>query len=146
LIGDKPGKEEWMTGQLWSGRAGDVLKDELRRAGITFGACRTTNMWMHNKTHTDAAEYETCKNFMLTNLFKEMEGRKAVLLMGAEVVSFFCPGFTVSQLNGLRVESGYIKKGVIAVACLNPGTALRDKVGEVRLAIQKFGKMTKEVR
>lgn len=147
LLGAFPGKEEFKYNAPWSGNAGDLLKGELRRAGITYGACRATNMWMHWKPHTHDDLYEECLDFNRSQMFKELQGRRAVLLMGSDVVSFFCRGYSVSELNGLEVESEFLPKSVeVAVACFNPASALRGSIGETRLAIQKFGKLTREMR
>ncbi len=131
VVGDAPSYEEIKQGKPWVGQAGDVLRTELRRVHINPNKCRITNMWLHGKTNE-------CKP-ALDELMDEMQGRKAVLLMGADCVSYFT-GENVSDVSGLRVDkmTDMLPAGVMAYALFNPAIALHEKLGEVRFGIEKF--------
>ena len=139
LIGEFPGWEEIKQGVPWVGKAGQVLADEMGRAGLSIGRCRLTNLWLHEKT-------DDCdKDWHLTQLKKEMLGRAAVLLLGSDVLAEFLPGENVSDWNGLEVVSPELPRSVrVCFVAMNPAIALYDKLGETRLAIQKFVAAAKE--
>ena len=136
LVGDAPTAYDIKEGQLWTGPGGEILRMELRNAGISMKKdCRITNMWLHAKT-------KQCSEH-LDELYAEMKGRKAVLLMGAEAVSHFT-GENVSDVSSLRVDTlpkaqEMLPKGPIVYAIFNPAIALHDKLGEIRLGMERFG-------
>ena len=141
LVAEFPGLDEIKTGVPWSGKAGEVLKKELGRAGIQYNTCRSTNLWMHQM------DPKGCKmSWHIEQLMGEMQDRQGVLLMGSEVSKFLL-GESISDITGLRVKSKNFPKSVkVAVAMYNPAFALRDKVGEVRLAIERFAEWTEDFR
>ena len=131
LVGDAPSYNEIKEGQPWIGPAGDVLRTELRRVQINPNRCRITNMWLHGKTNECEAHID--------ELMAEMQGRKVILLMGADCVTYFT-GQNVSDVSGLRVDkmTDMLPAGVVAYAIFNPAIALHEKLGEVRFAMEKF--------
>jgi len=48
-------------------------------------------------------------------------------------------------VTGLVVTSDKLPWGTMAVAMYNPAIASHDKLGEVRLAIEKFGGLAREL-
>lgn len=139
LIGDAPGKEEVIQGAPWVGKGGDVLRDELTLAGINPGRCRITNLWLHTKNPKDCD-----KDFHLTKMFKEMQGREFFLIMGAETLQAFLPEAKVSEWTGLEIVSPDFPKGARGMAMVNPAIALRDVHGEVQFAVRNFAEMIRE--
>lgn len=138
LAGEFPGWEEIKQGTPFVGRTGEVLKDELARVGIQFNRCRVTNLWLHEKTKECDVDYH------VSHLMAEMSNqRKYILMMGSELTKVLM-GKGVMELSGLRVESPYLPKGVIAVAAPNPATAFHGRIGEFRLAVSKFVNYIKE--
>ena len=133
LLAEFPGWYEIKSGVPWTGPAGKVLKDELRRVGIRYEKCRVTNLWQHEK---DTKTCELSGHWQRTLV--ELQGKIAVLLMGSEVATHFL-GVAVSDVTGTFVQSPLLPKSVeVALAMYNPAIALHDRLGEVRLAITRF--------
>ena len=70
------------------------------------------------------------------NALAEASGKKAVLLVGSDVVGAFT-SYKVSDVNGLQVDSAILSAPII-YAMYNPALALHRSVGEIRFAISKF--------
>ena len=148
LLGAYPGEEEVAEGMPWVGKAGEILKYELQLAGIAWGTARVTNMWMHIPPPAKSDIYEACMSFNITQMMKELQGRVAVLLMGTDPVNFFT-GHGSADLSGLDVTGmcQLMPKSVkLVVASVNPAQSLKGGAGEVRFAIQKFARLSKEMR
>jgi len=140
LLGPFPGPDEQTKGYPWVGKAGDVLKAELGRNGLSYTTCRATNLWQHREN--DTCDFEWHKDMV----FKEMMGRKAILLMGALTCDILL-GKKVSDVTGLTVTSSYIPLTTLVMASVNPADALAGgALGEVRLAIKKFAEAVREMR
>ena len=139
LIGDTPGQEEIIQGHPWAGRGGDVLRAEMIKVGIHPGRCRMTNMWLHAKNPK-----ECDKDWHITEMFREVRGKKFLLIMGAETLQTFLPESRVSEWSGLEIISPDIPKGARAMAMVNPAIALRDVHGEVAFAIKNFAELIRE--
>ena len=141
LLAEFPGFYEIESGTPWTGPAGDILKSELRRVGIRYEKCRATNLWQHAK---DTKGCDLSGHLQRT--YEELAGRKAVLLMGSEVSTQFL-GANISEVTGTKVNSKQFPGSVdIAVAIYNPAIALHDKLGEVRLGIERFGREVRRLR
>ena len=139
LLAEAPGFYEVKSGVPWTGPAGDILKKELRRVGVIFEKCRATNLWQHekdNKTCDFAGHWQ--------RTLGELPGRRTVLLMGSDVSQWFL-GIPVSEVTGLVVQSDKLPRGVVAVVMYNPAIAQHDKLGETRLAIEKFGEVVRGI-
>jgi len=141
FLGEFPGFNEVELGRPWVGPAGEVFKEELRRVGILYQACRTTNMWMHDVTK------ECDVNWHLEQAIKEMKGREAVLLIGSDVCKWLV-GKPVSDVSGLLVSAPLLPKSVkVAMAVYNPAVCTKQEgVGEVRLALERFAKLSRPYR
>ena len=136
LVGEFPGHYEMQQGIPFVGPSGDILKEELARAGISYGQCRVTNLWLHGKKEKDEAELA----WHMGQLAAELDGRKYVLLMGSDVCSAFLgPKESVMDWSGMVVKSDYLPKSVRkAVVSPNPALLMHDTTGEFRLALQRF--------
>lgn len=140
LLGEFPGMEEIKVGRPWVGKAGEILRDELARVGISMASCRATNLWLH------APSKECPYDWHLDQAMKELQGRKAVLLIGSEVTRVFLDA-KVSDWVGLQVKSKLLPKTVkVAVVSYNPAIALHGSIGEIRFAFQRFAKLTEGLR
>ncbi len=136
LVGTAPDWKDIKNGVPFSGDAGNVIKEELQRAAIIPGRCRMTNLWLHAKNPKD------CEiDFHVTSLFKELSGKKFVLIMGTDVLNLFLPNDTISDWTGLEIKSIDLPKGAQAIAMYNPSTALSDTLGETRFAIENFAEL-----
>jgi len=128
-VGDAPTVYDVKDGRPWTGPAGEILSLELRKAGINYNKCRVTNMWEHAKA-------KDCRP-NIDALIHEMDGRRAILLMGADVVQYFV-GENVSDVSGLEVQGDMLPENTIVYAIFNPAIALHDKLGEIRLGLERF--------
>ena len=143
LVGEFPGPEEVIKGVPFVGKAGDVLKDELTKAGISYRTCRVTNLWSHNKPSEKKEYYAEDFDFHFKRLMEEISKAKYVLLMGSELAPIFT-GHNVSDVAGLNligeVESKIpLPKSLkVCVFAHNPAFVFHGPVGEFRQAIQRF--------
>src|SRR3990167_6207521 len=102
IIGEYPGVEEITTGRPWVGAAGEALTEELTRAGWNRDYMRITNLWQHKppakpratppKSPKAREDWEVAQktyasefNFHYNQMFKELKGRKGILLMASDV-------------------------------------------------------------
>ena len=140
LVGEYPGYYEIQSGIPFVGPSGDVLKQELAKVSVDWRRVRLTNLWLHNKKEKDEAEV----NYHLGRLIQEMEGRRAVLLMGSDTSKTILDA-NVLEVSGLEMKSPLVPPSVeVLMATVNPAFVLHDTVGEFRLAIQKFFRKAKK--
>ncbi len=139
LIGNMPEKEGIIEGSPWADRGAEVLRKELLAVGMQAGRCRLTNMWLHTKNPKDCD-----KDWHITQMFREVVGKKFILIMGAETLQAFLPGAKVSAWSGLEIVAPDIPKGARAMAMVHPAVALRDVHGEIQFAIRNFAEMIRE--
>ena len=162
LVGEYPGVEEIKTGHPWVGEAGQVLNEELERAGLNRDYIRVTNLWLHappakpraapprmklalEKWTAATKAYDAEFRFHYTQLLKEMVGRKGILLMGSDVTEALL-GVTVTSVAGCFVKSDILPK--IALAMMNPAIVFRSgpegTLGETRMAIRRWAEAVNE--
>lgn len=135
LVGEFPGYNELVAGAPFVGPAGEILKVELSRVGIQYGACRVANLWLH-APDKDELDYH------VGELIKEMAGRKYVLFMGSECAKLF--DVDVSGSAGLKIKSPLIPTSVkVAMISPNPAIAMHEVMGELRLSLKKFSEVVK---
>ena len=143
LFGAYPGKLEVAKGVPWTGPAGQILENEMARAGIQIRNCRITNLWLHEPAEFGTKRkpnplYQQELDWHFSQLRKEMAGRKALFIMGAEPCALFGLG-QISNLNGMTVMSDLFPSSVrLAVVSVNPAQALHDLLGELRYSIENF--------
>lgn len=134
LAGEFPGYYEIASGVPFVGPAGDILKQELVNLSIDWRELRITNLWGHEKIK-DEKEF----NWHLGRLAEEMEGRKAIMLMGSDIVQALVPGENVMDVAGLKVKSPFAPDSAeLVMAMPNPAIAMHGGIGEIRLALTKF--------
>lgn len=159
IIGEFPGTEEMRSLRPFSGGAGGVLRQEFANCGIYLGDFRVTNLWVHpiHVTYTEHIHQfgnevsnkeliddlnKKCLEYSTKLVMDEAKGKKAILLVGSDVVSTFTD-YTVSNVNGLEVGSTF-KKTKIVVAMYNPAIVFHKTVGEIRFAVRNFSRLVKE--
>jgi uracil-DNA glycosylase family 4 len=138
IIGEEPGDDEIKRGKPMVGAMGKVLSYELGRLSLDMNQMRLTNLWLH-----PANDNEDCFKYGLEQVIKEAKNRQAILLIGADTVSFFC-NEKVSEVNGLVVESSYFSVPLL-FACVQPATVFHGGLGEVRLSLSKFSRKLGEL-
>ena len=135
LVGDAPTVYDVKDGESWTGPAGEVLRNEMRMVGINYNKCRVMNMWEHAKAKDCQPNIDA--------VIQEMDGRKAVLLMGAEAVTFFTKE-NVSDVSGLEVQGDMLLEDTFVFAIFSPALALHDRLGEIRFGLERFAAAIKE--
>lgn len=138
IIGEFPSDEEIRQGRPFASSpnfmsAGKIFRKELERVGLSINDFRITNLWAHipNKD-------EDCYNIGYSLALEEAKGKKAILLVGSDVVETFT-NYKVSNVSGLQVDSAILSAPLI-IASVNPALAQHRGVGEVRHAIEKWHK------
>lgn len=136
IIGDDPTKDDLVQGHPFASNsnfttAGKVFRKELNMVGLSLGEFRTMYLWKHEPTDS-----EECYQNGYDTVLSEAKGKKAILLVGSDVVQLFT-GHKVSDVSGLRVDSPILSAPLI-VAMYSPALALSRSVGEVRFAIGRW--------
>ena len=137
IAGEFPGDEEMRRRIPFVGVTGNILRNELAQVGISLDACRLTNLWLHQMT-SDMYDQPGHFEWHLAQLLQEMGQAKHILLMGSELAKVFLKA-RITNVCGLMLQSSYFPNGKKAMFCKNPAAAIHGTVGEIRLAIQKFG-------
>ena len=124
------------------GNSREILEKELGRVGINYKDCRKTNLWMHSIPKTTEDGYEEELEYHKNNLLVEMEGRKAILLMGRQPVEAILKE-KIADVEGLQIPW----KDSIMVVCKNPSIVLTQGavIGNIRHAIERFGGLVREL-
>ena len=139
LIGEFPGETELKTGKPFTGRAGTVLRSELRYLDIDINQIRKTTLWQHAQNKD-----EKCLSLSEQAVLEEAKNKEMIILVGSDTVKHFTE-FNVMSVTGLQVKSAHFSAPII-MACVNPAIVYhRGGVGEFRLSIQKIAKRIKEV-
>ena len=144
IIGAYPGDDEIIKGRPFVGGTGELFRTELAYVGIDMNNVRLCNLWQHKAWKNQKQKYYfECLEDGATKAIAEAKGKKAILLVGASTVKYFV-GKPVSDVAGLCVKSDYLSAPII-MAMHNPAQAFHDSLGEVRLSIQKFGKLVEDL-
>jgi hypothetical protein len=131
IIGGYPEPDEIRYSKPFSGSNGSILMKELSYLGVDVKQCRLTNLWLHEPNDNAG-----CLVIGGQAAIKEAKGKKAVLLVGSDVVKYFTQ-HSVMDVCGLRVKSNFISAPII-MACVSPNDVFRSGLGEFRLALTKF--------
>jgi len=117
-----------------------VLRQELGHLGLDLKSTRRCNLWQHPPNKD-----QKCLEAGMKVVISEAKGRKAILLLGSDVVDVFIRDQSVMKISGLKVKSSYFSAPIIMV-CPNPALVYRKGrgIGEVRLALSKFVDAIKE--
>jgi len=140
IVGKYPGTEEIKEGIPMVGPMGNILKQELFVLGMDLKQTRRMNLWQHPPNNNP-----DCYQHGVDTVLMESKGRKAILLLGDDVVSQFLPGKSVMSIAGLVMESPFFTAPVVASP--NPAIVFQKsgKVGEVRFSLHQFVKLVSEV-
>lgn len=138
ILGEFPGKAEIEKGHPFATHyrfttAGKVFRKELERMGLSLGQFRVTNLWLHEPNKN-----ENCYQVGYDQALDEAKNKKAILLVGSEVVELFTK-YKVSDVSGLQVDSPILSAPII-YAMPNPAMVFHKGVGEIRLSIEKFAR------
>jgi uracil-DNA glycosylase len=136
IVGEKPGREEMAKGHPFASSpnfmtAGKIFRKELERVGLSLSDFRVCNLWLHEPTNEESC-YQAGYNLVLD----EAKGKKAILLVGSDVVEAFTQ-YKVSDVSGIQVDSSVLSAPLI-MASVNPALAEHRSLGEVRHAVEKW--------
>ena len=139
VVGEQPGKEEIKKGKPLVGNTGTIFKMELARIGIDLNRLRICNLWHHDPKGST----QFCLQEGVSRVLEEAKGKEAILLVGSETVTYFC-NENVSDVSGMIVHSHYLSAPIV-FACVQPATVFHGGLGELRLSLEKFGELIKEI-
>ena len=141
IVGEYVGDQEIKQGLPMVGNMGNVLRTELAYLKFDFKSARRTNLWRHTPNKN-----KECLQNGMEEVIKEAKGRKAILLLGNEVVDLFL-NKSVMKIAGLNVKCDYFSAPVV-VCCPNPAMAFHagHGIGEIRLALTKFVRLLESVK
>jgi uracil-DNA glycosylase family 4 len=130
-------------GEPFAGPAGYVLEEELKRLGWKFSDFRITNLWPHPKPDLKGkgaaalAALDSSRRFHARRLSAEITGKRGVLLLGSDVVSYYLNA-PVGDVSGLVLTDVFARK--IVVPTYNPAALLQEDsvAGEFRHALEVF--------
>lgn len=138
LVGEFPGKDEIISGIPFVGRAGEILANEMSYIGLHPSMFRITNLWLHQK------DKECDENWHLTQLMKEIRGRRVALLMGSDLANIMFDK-SITDLTGLVMKNDKAK-GVKLLMSYNPALLIHSPAGEFKLAMREFRNLLERER
>lgn len=143
IIGDAPTDLDMIKGHPFSNHPkymthGKILRKEMQRVGLSLNEHRLITMWLHEPNKN-----ENCFQAGIDNVMSEIVGKKAVLLVGADVVNAFTD-FKVSDVSGLEVDSAVLNVPHV-MAMVNPSIALARAYGEVRFAVEQWAELLERI-
>lgn len=143
LIGSVPNEEELKYHKPFSGGTGQIFRRELfRNADIEINSCRLALLWYHENNKND-----DCLEVSAELVIQEMIGRKYIILIGAQAVTYFTD-LSVDKVNGLEIteavrisDTEYINSNQSRVfALVNPSSIFARSVGELRFGLKAIKK------
>jgi|GEM_PF-944800 len=123
LVGEAPGRDEDMTGRPFVGRAGKLLEDALREAGLKRGDLYITNVVKcrpPKNRKPNQEEIKTCMPFLEREV--DLVKPRAVVAMGATAVNALTGQKAVFSIRG----KFFRYHGVPVIVTLHPAFALRN--------------------
>lgn len=133
LVGEGPGAEEDKTGRPFVGRAGQLLDEALKEAGLERGsvyicntvkcrACGTDGQRFFNRP-PEQDEIEACRHWLTPQL--SSISPEVILCIGApSAKNLIKPDFKITKERGRYFPCEHAK---VAIAALHPAYILRNK-------------------
>lgn len=138
LVRDAPGFEDIRSGFAHlEGTAGDALRHELQKCGLSFGQFRVTHFWKHGK---DPKECNI--QWHLDQTVKEFKGKTHILLLGNEIASALL-GKAVGSYAGVQLKLHEFPKLKIWVAP-SMNVVFNSPIGDLILSVQRFAASIQE--
>jgi hypothetical protein len=136
IIGDAPDREDLTQGIPFASNpnymtAGRILRKEMELVGVSLNQFRLTYLWQHTPNKA-----EECFRLGYDAVLGEAKGKKAILLIGSDVVETFTE-YKVSDVSGLQVTSSVLSAPII-YAMTSPALAMHRALGEIRHGVEKF--------
>jgi len=143
IIGEAPGFREDEIGKPFQGKAGQLLDQLLKQAGLNRDTCFITNTCRcrppDNRTPTPQ-EIKACASYLELEL--DTVKPKYVLMLGATALKGVLGKGKITEIHGQVIE----KDGVFYMPTFHPAAALRDPKRREPLEadISRFSKLVKE--
>jgi len=123
------------------------LAKELGMAGVSMQTLSLSALWLHTppkavKGKEGKESFQKCLDWSIGEVIKACAGKKAIMLMGAEVVRTFT-GYGVSDVSGLVCTSDLLPSVPVIVAAPNPDKMMAVPIGELRNSIRVFAEQIK---
>ena len=142
IVGQNPGLNEQREGRPFIGRAGQVLNQALKLAGLNRDELYLTN-WVKHVTPTRRepipAETEACRGYFEEELARVQP--KVVVLMGAYAFREIFPNLPVGKANGLW----RFKDGRSWVATYHPSALARGRMDLLPTMVDVFRSVEKYI-
>ena len=118
------------------------LAKEMAMVGIQLNTLSLTNLYMHEpnkgkKSKEGKALSQGCLDYSISQVVKAAEGKKIVLLMGAEVIRTFT-GYPASDVYGLICKSELLPDVPVVIPCPNSDKIMTQPIGEMRNSLKVF--------
>jgi len=118
------------------------LMKELGMVGLNMQSLSLTALWMHEppkskRTKDDREFFQKCLDWSISEVIRAAEGKKVILLMGAEVTRTFI-GHSVSDVSGLVCKSDLLPDVPTIIPAPNPDKIMASPIGELRNALAVF--------
>lgn len=118
------------------------LMKELGLVGLNMQVMSLSALWLHEppkgkRTKDDREFFQKCLDWSISEVIRAAEGKKIVLLMGAEVTRTFT-GYSVSDVSGLVCKSDLLPDVPVVIPAPNPDKIMSSPIGELRNALAVF--------
>lgn len=141
ILAEAPTTDDHVKCLALSGGAGWILRNELDRQNCDLASYRLGFMYWHEMKRDK--ESEGCRIASIENAIREAYGRRAIMLLGAKTIKYFC-NIGIDTVSSLRVHSQYLKCENI-IAGPNPTVALSGTIGEIRLLSLRWKELLDEI-
>lgn len=124
------------------------LMKELGMVGLNMQVMSLSALWMHNPPKAKGKEakeqFQKCLDWAISEVIRVAEGKRVILMMGAEVVRTFT-GYGVSEVSGLVCKSDLlpITNAPVIIPAPNPDNIMKMPIGELRNALKVFAEQIK---
>lgn len=128
IVGEAPGGNEERTGEVFSGRAGQLLSQCLDRAELSLDDCYITNAVKCRPPENrkpERLEAKTCAEAYLTREIEEMRATH-ILLLGNEALQAVARKSGITKQRGVRLEVKHLPNRTTVMATFHPAYALRN--------------------
>lgn len=118
------------------------LNKEMGMVGLQLNTMNLSSLYMHlpsrSKKNKEAKEqFQGCMDYSIQQVVKLAEGKKVVMLMGAELIRTFT-GYPASEVYGLICKSDLLPNVPVIVPAPNPDKLMAVPIGELRNSLKIF--------
>jgi len=124
------------------------LMKELGMVGLNMQVMSLGAFWSHIPPKSNGKDgkeqFGKCLDWSISEVIRLAEGKRIILMMGAEVVRTFT-GYGVSDVSGLICKSDLlpVTNAPIIIPAPNPDNIMKQPIGELRNALNVFAEQIK---